>query len=268
VAELVLHDGGRELLDDQPTVIDVPPNASREAIHRTVYLQAPPRRDHSLTARLAIVFLTSFASTTLVVLASWGLLTRDRPPAPMPQEVRVVEVERHVPVPVPVPFRVEVAPTPVPVVTPAPRPSQRPRRPRPAPVAQAPIVEPEPILVESQPPTPVPVVAPPPPPVAVVPAAAEKLSGTYAGKADGQDVVFQLVFGPEGSVQATIVPQDGSPRRTASGEYKLDGTAATIMLMEKDVADPVVYTGTVDGSSADGRMTSGTRSVGRFSVGR
>jgi hypothetical protein len=102
----------------------------------------------------------------------------------------------------------------------------------------------------------------------VVPAAAVKLTGRYIGKADGRDVVMDLTFGADGALAATIVPQDGSPRRSATGEYKLEGGEATIMLMERGVSDPVMYTGSVDGTSADGRMTAGARNVGRFSVGR
>ncbi len=269
--ELVVHPGGTAL-DEQPTVIHAAPlpmTASQEAVTRTLYLHAPrPPETTSHSARLAVTFLTCFAGTTFMVLFSWGLITVNRParPPPGPAEVRVVEIEKPVPVPVPVP--VPIAAQPVDPPPPAPRPRPRPRRttppPPPVPVVVAPEVEvapaPVPVVVET-PPT-----APEPPPV--VPAVAILLSGTYSGRSGGEDVVMNLTFGAEGVIEATIRRPGGGPTTTATGDYELDGKQATIMLMERGVGEPLMYTGTVGSTGAEGRVTSGTRNVGRFSVGR
>jgi hypothetical protein len=121
-------------------------------------------------------------------------------------------------------------------------------------------------------PEPAPVVVAPPPeppkPAPVVPAAAMLLTGTYTGKSGGEDVVIDLTFRPEGVLEATIRRPSGGPTTTAVGDYELEGRQATIMLMERGIAEPLVYTGTVATTGAEGRVTSGTRNVGRFSVGR
>jgi len=269
--KLVVHDGG-SAIDDQPTVVnEVPPPlaGSQEAVTRTVYLHAAPGPPEtaSHSARLAVTFLTCFAGTTFFVLFSWGLITLNRParPPPAPPEVRVVEIEKPVPVPMPVP----IAAAPIPEPPAAPRPRPRPRRtvapPPPAPVEVAP---PE---VEVAP-TPMPVVEAPPPvpptPAPAVPTAAMLLSGTYSGKSAGEDVVIDLAFRAEGVVEATIRRPGGGPTTTAIGDYEIDGRQATIMLMERGVTEPLVYTGTVGVAGAEGRVTSGTRNVGRFSAGR
>lgn len=270
--ELVVHDGGQGVFDEQPTVIHAAPvlTGSQEAVTRTVYLHAPrPPETSSHSARLAVMFLTCFAGTTFIVLTSWGLLTVNRPPRPppAPPEVRVVEIEKPVPVPVPVPVPIAAEPIPAPAPAPRPRPRSRTRVAPPPPESVEMVPPPEVVVA----PTPVPVESAPPPapqPAPIVPATAMLLSGSYTGKAGGEEVVIDLAFRPEGLVEATIRRPGGGPTTTAIGDYELEGRQATIMLMERGTGDALVYTGTVTTEGAEGRMTSGSRNVGRFSVGR
>lgn len=145
----------------------------------------------------------------------------------------------------------------------------------PGPPARVTAPEPEPPIVQPEPP-----VAPPAaliaarpavPAPAKPPAAAARLTGTYVGKAAGRPVSIDLEFLAEGDLRVVARVNDGANTRTidASGQYTLssDGTA-TITFVERDVADPSVYSGTADGSVVDGRVTAGGKNKGRLLVAR
>jgi len=250
-AELVVHPGGVRG-DDAAMYNDSGP--SQSAVVRTVYLQTAASHEQpasfaSHAMGLTATFLMTFSITTIGVLAVWTVVSGARPPVPI-QEPRIEVVERVVPVPVPVPV-----PTPRPVAA----------RPRPAPVAPpvvaapvAPVPVPAPIVVS---------VRRPPPPPPPVPAAAAALSGSYSGRVDGRSATLDLDFRGEGVVAGTLRYSGGSVSR-ASGEYQLSGDTATVMLMEETPGDPLVYTGEVSATKGTGRITSGGRNIGRFSLTR
>lgn len=242
------------------------PSRGSEAVARTVYLAAPtrPTDPASMTARLAIVYLSAFVMTTVAVLGTWGWLRAHRPPpAPPPApEVRIVEVEKQVPVPVPVPVPVEVPAPPPPA--PVAQPVARPTRPAPAKAKAPPVVEPAPVpapvvVVKPDPPAPPP--APPPPPAAV-----SKLGGVYRGRGAGEDLLIELVFGSEGRLTGRAAR--GGKTVDASGTWEQAGDVVSFVLLERSGDQRVAYSGSVGASSASGRMTVGGANVGKFSVAR
>ncbi|MCA9494600.1 MAG: hypothetical protein KC621_31950, partial [Myxococcales bacterium] len=145
---------------------------------------------------------------------------------------------------------------------PSPRPSPRPR-PKPAP---APEPVPEPVVVAPAP-APVPPPAPPPPPAPVVPAQAKALSGAYSVKGGGDPLSISLSFGADGKLVGKVMRAGGS-EVPASGTYQIIGDEVSFVLLENAGEQRIAFSGTVDDSGADGRMTLGGQNLGRFSVER
>lgn len=102
-------------------------------------------------------------------------------------------------------------------------------------------------------------------------ATATALSGLYTGKAMGQSISIHLDFRAGGEIKAVVKIRDGAQTvsSVADGTYSVapDGSA-TIALMESGSSDPAIYSGTVRPGVAEGRVTVGGRSRGRFRVER
>ena len=94
------------------------------------------------------------------------------------------------------------------------------------------------------------------------------LSGPYVGQGDAQPMTLDLQFLPEGVLAATIARTGAGSASTlsAEGRYTLDGRTATILLVERGVAVPLLYSGTVTDGVAEGRVTAVGRADGRFRV--
>jgi len=243
------------------------PSRGTDAVARTVYLQAPGRAPEpgSLMVRLAGVYVTSFALTSVLVLGTWLWARGQRvPPTPPAPEIRIVEVEKQVPVPIPVPVLVP-APAPVVepvVVRPGPRPAPRPNpspapKPAPEPAAPAPTV-----TVRPQPLAPAPVVTE----ASAAPAAVQALTGVYRGRGAGDELLLELLFGPDGKLSGRTAR--GGKSADATGTWEQVGDLVSFVLLERSGEERMAYSGSVGSVGASGRMSAGGTNVGKFQVGR
>jgi hypothetical protein len=231
----------------------------------------------SLTA-MVIVFLCAMLCTMLVVLVPWFTLVSPslhtmldrRAAAQAPPPPRIVEVP--VPVPVAVPAaevpreetadeapEVAAAPAPAPVRAPvAPEPPVRSARSRRA-------VEPEPEPEPKAAPAPAPApAAPTPAPAPSVPAAADALSGRFAGTSGGKPIILTLDFRPDGRLSAEVQSGTDAPVN-ARGSYALTGDRATVAFA---LPDGSAYAATVDSEQASGRLTRPDGKKSRFKLRR
>lgn len=254
--------------------------------------------------KVALVGALSFLVPTVLMLGAYGALRAGRPtvpdeaPAPIPIRVSAVP-ERPAPrvptapaqPPVPAeaaisaptlsaPSVVAAPPAPQPVVA-APRPRVRPPpEPTPAPVLSAPV---EATVyrssgTEAPPAAPAPVAAPvaelrsaPPPTAKALPAADAKLGGTFVGKYLNKPASLQIDFLPGGRVGGQLMVHEAGITLTTrlAGTYAAGvGGVATFAVVEQGVTEPSVLSGTLDGQTAEGKVTAGGRIRGRFYVRR
>lgn len=102
----------------------------------------------------------------------------------------------------------------------------------------------------------------------MAPPEAKAHSGTYQGRIMGDDGRLELDFLANSRLRGMVLFESGE-RRVVTGSYTLGSEdAATIMLMEQGDDEPAVYSGTVREGKAEGRVTIGRRSKGKFSVER
>lgn len=310
VTELVVH-SGFELEpdeDDIPTVRGIVPvldgpGAPQPPIHRTVYLEAPsapaPQADPDgrHTLGLAATFLSTFAVTTVAVLATWIAVSNE----PLP----LIPVEFQ-------PVRLDPEPRAVAPAAPAPDVGEGGATGEPgtaeggtegavaegaaeggadgavteggtegavaegaaegaaggptggegAEGGAGPSGDPgggEAQIAGAAP-------ASDPGESSTIPPAASLLDGQYLGTIDERPVTFWLSFLAGGVVEARIDGDLGVIE--ARGEYKLEGDTATILLEEEGVPQALVYSGTVAPDGARGQVTSSQGEVGHFSAQR
>jgi len=279
-----------------------PPSAEIPLPARTL-VQAPSRGgwdDPLIYRRAGMIFLGSFAATTLAVLGPLLAIRGVSSPAVAPQIVMAAPpvMQPKAPVPPTVPAvattppapAAPVAVAPVEPVAAAPRaarsepvsPSRRSEpapiqrtAPEPVPVAEAPVAEVAPVAPVAIPapvaaPPPV-VAAPKPTPKAPVPTKVKALNGAFTGKADGRMVWIRYQFEPEGKLRAVVRRDvDGVTTTIAArGEWTLAATGrVTFALMEVGMEKPGAYFGHLEGDAGEGRVTYGGRGRGRFEVKR
>ncbi|MEQ1502386.1 MAG: hypothetical protein ABMB14_09150 [Myxococcota bacterium] len=104
----------------------------------------------------------------------------------------------------------------------------------------------------------------PPAPVATTPPKAAALSGVYRGKDGGRPLAVTFRFQPDGALAGTV--DRGGVAVDASGSYELSGDGASFVLMERGVAAPLVYAGTVSPQGVDGRMSESGRKLGKLEL--
>jgi hypothetical protein len=103
------------------------------------------------------------------------------------------------------------------------------------------------------------------------PAADARLGGTFVGRYLNRPASLQLDMLPGGRVGGQLMVHDAGLTTTTrlAGTYAASaGGVVTFAVVEQGVTEPGVLSGTLDGQTAEGKVTGGGRVRGRFYVRR